>query len=146
MPNSADPQYNPACDTCQVNSLKKFSLKINSLAEISLTVQLRLSYRQFHDNILASPCQVFFAEFSPYETITTDYPPPLFEKLESFFIIYPKLTNLENSQLIIRAELHEFEVRFIPLREDSKMNVPVLPSSVAFPGLAQNLRIIPVEF
>jgi hypothetical protein len=85
MPNSADFQYNPVCDTCQVNSLKKFSLKMNSLAEMSLTVQIRLSYRQFHNNILVSPCQVFFPEFSPYETITTDYPPGLFEKLESFF-------------------------------------------------------------
>ena len=85
MPNSADFEYNPVCDTCQVNSLKKFSLKMNSLAEMSLTVQIRLSYRQFHNNILVSPCQVFFPEISLYETITTDYPPGLFEKLESFF-------------------------------------------------------------
>jgi hypothetical protein len=87
---------------------------MNSLAEMSLTVQIRLSYRQFHNNILVSPCQVFFPEISPYETITTDYPPGLFEKLESFFTVNSKFPNLENSHLIIRAESRYFEVGFTP--------------------------------
>lgn len=110
MPRSADLQYNPACSACQVNSLKKFALKVCSLAEVSLTLRFHKSYRQFHDNVLVPPCQVFFAEISSYESISTDHPPALFELTRDFFLPAPKLSDSQKVSSVNTVQDGRFSV------------------------------------
>ena len=91
---------------------------------MSLTNLVYVSYRQFYNNGLISPCQVFFKEFSSYESITTDHPPALFELMRDFFCQPQGYPVLKRSHLIIRYESRGFLPSAQKKEQPARFNKP----------------------